>query len=115
LRLLWGLVEEVLQTHLEFPTLSIVLIGLVGLGGIFATNLHHREHRRLIIIHTLILQDSIVEAIARGDRHLRDTPCRVDQVADVQEVKTYLELVLLLASLETEVLSDAEIEAVYPR
>ena len=39
----------------------------------------------------------------------------MNQVANIQEVKTYLELVLLLASLETEVLSDAEIEAVYPR
>ena len=39
----------------------------------------------------------------------------MDQVTDIQEVEAHLELMVLLASLEAEVLSDTQVEAVYPR
>ena len=39
----------------------------------------------------------------------------MNQITDVQEVETHLELVLLLASLKAEILSDTQVEAMHPR
>ena len=78
--------------------------------GIFSVDLNHREHRILAGIHAFVLQDLVVVLVACGGRDLRDAPSGVDEVANVQEVEAHLELMLLLAGLETEILGDTQVD-----
>ena len=56
------LIEEVLQSNLQAPAVAIEHVGVVGLGGLGTVGLVHREHRLVLSITSLILQDTSIVA-----------------------------------------------------
>ena len=105
-------VEIILQTNLQSPAVRPIHIRIVGLGWIFAIHLIHSVYGNILAIYALVSKDS---AVVRYSICLRNTPTRVNQVANVHEVKTCLELMRSATYTEYEVLGDAKVKLVNPR
>ena len=104
-------VEEIFDTDLHLPALAAVLIVLEALGRISSIDLDHREDRFVLVVHTLVFENTAIAAVVV---HAVDTPLGVDEVADIHDIEAELDGVGGGTYTELEFFHDAEVEAVCP-